>query len=61
MDNAAPKSFTFQLPTYLFTALKKKADEDHRTPSNMLRVILEKNLEAPRGDVEPKAGVPAVG
>ena len=51
-DISASKSVTYSLPGYLVIALKEQADNEHRTPSNMLRAILEKNLEAPRGDAE---------
>ena len=49
-DPAAAKSFTFSLPAYLYEALKNLADQERRTPSNMVRVILEDKLIAPAGD-----------
>ena len=49
-DVAANKSFTFSLPLYLYKALKTLADQERRTPSNMVRVILEAKLVAPAGE-----------
>ena len=39
------RQFTVRLPDYVFDALKKRADEERRTPSNMIRVILETHLD----------------
>ena len=50
MNDALSKSITFTVPDYLWDAVNKKAHEERRTLSNMLRVILEESLEAPRGD-----------
>ena len=49
-DLANAKSVTYSLPAYLLIALKAKFNDEHRTPSNMLRVILEESLEAPTGE-----------
>ena len=55
-DLAISKSVTYSLPRYLVAALKERADDEHRTPSNMLRVILEERLVAPRGDQTSERG-----
>ena len=49
-DDIGMRQFTVRLPDYVFDALKKCADEEQRTPSNMLRRILLQHLDAPRGD-----------
>ena len=44
------KSLTFNMPPYLWEAVCKRASEERRTISDMMRLILEDALEAPRGD-----------
>ena len=45
-----PKSVSTNLPDYVWEALKKKASEERRSASDVMRMILEDALEAPRGD-----------
>ena len=47
MNDTFSKSVTFHVPTYVWDALNKRATEERRTVSNMLRLILEESLEAP--------------
>ena len=49
-DSSFTKTVSFSLPAYLVEALGKMAVQESRSASNMLRVILEERLEAPRGD-----------
>ena len=49
-DYSLTTQFSVRLPDYIFDALKKCADEERRTVSNMIRVILETHLIAPVED-----------
>ena len=50
MNDPISKSITFTVPDYLCNAVNKRAQQERRPLSNMLRLILEETLEAPKGD-----------
>ena len=50
MNDPLSKSITFHVPDYLWDAVNKRAEKERRSLSNMLRVILEESLKAPRKD-----------
>lgn len=45
MSEEKPKYFNIRMGPELRTALEKKAAEDYRSLSSMIRLILEKHLE----------------
>ena len=49
-DEMGTSQFSVRLPDYVIAALRELADRERRTLSNMIRVILEERLEAPKGD-----------
>ena len=50
MYDMVTKQITVTVPTYLWDAFTKRAEEERRPLANMARVILEESLEAPKGD-----------
>ena len=50
MDDMVAKNICVTMPGYLWDAFTKRAADERRPLANMVRVILEESLEAPRGD-----------
>ena len=45
-----PRALSTSVPDYLWEALNKRADKERRSTADVMRMILEDALEAPRGD-----------